>query len=291
MEKITNCNLYIAGFKGIKVFEECLTKEVKIHEIITYKNNLNSFYKSICILAKKNDIKLTKLTKKNIKTYFPKNKFINFFVGWQFLRKNLSNSIIFHDSLLPSYSGFTPTVSALINGEKTIGFTAFLPSLKIDTGQIIFQKEIKIKYPITIFEAYSKISVSVSNFIKNFFNFKAKKYIPKKKYKESFSIWRDKDDYFIDWTKSNSEIKRFIDALGFPYDNSKAIYNDKIVKISKCEIIKNKNIMNNSPGKILTIEKNIPIVLTGKGQIKILECAYIDSNKKVIFKNTRNKFK
>ncbi len=50
-----------------------------------------------------------------------------------------------HPSLLPKYRGATPTVWALINGEKETGVTAhFIEDEKIDCGRIITQEKIKI---------------------------------------------------------------------------------------------------------------------------------------------------
>lgn len=52
----------------------------------------------------------------------------------------------FHPSLLPKYKGATPTVWALINGEKETGVTAhFIEDEKIDCGRIITQEKIEIE--------------------------------------------------------------------------------------------------------------------------------------------------
>src|SRR5579863_2364382 len=49
-----------------------------------------------------------------------------FLVGWQYLLPEVSGvmAVVFHDSLLPKHRGFSPTVAALIAGEKKIGVTA-----------------------------------------------------------------------------------------------------------------------------------------------------------------------
>ncbi|NNL92203.1 MAG: methionyl-tRNA formyltransferase [Saprospiraceae bacterium] len=51
-----------------------------------------------------------------------------------------------HGSLLPKYRGAAPINWAIINGEKETGVTTFKLKHAIDTGSIVFQKEIKI-YP------------------------------------------------------------------------------------------------------------------------------------------------
>lgn len=49
-----------------------------------------------------------------------------------------------HASLLPQYRGAAPINWAIINGEKETGVTTFFIDEKIDTGEIILQKETKI---------------------------------------------------------------------------------------------------------------------------------------------------
>jgi methionyl-tRNA formyltransferase len=49
-----------------------------------------------------------------------------------------------HGSLLPQYRGAAPLNWAIINGETKTGVTTFLLDQKIDTGKILFKKEIAI---------------------------------------------------------------------------------------------------------------------------------------------------
>jgi methionyl-tRNA formyltransferase len=49
-----------------------------------------------------------------------------------------------HGSLLPQYRGAAPLNWAIINGETKTGVTTFLLDNKIDTGKILFKKEIEI---------------------------------------------------------------------------------------------------------------------------------------------------
>ncbi len=50
-----------------------------------------------------------------------------------------------HASLLPDYRGAAPINWAVINGEQKTGITTFFIDEKIDTGHLIFQKEVEIK--------------------------------------------------------------------------------------------------------------------------------------------------
>ncbi|MBU2614205.1 MAG: methionyl-tRNA formyltransferase [Elusimicrobia bacterium] len=68
-----------------------------------------------------------KILKKEV-FFFPKNGTINV-----------------HFSLLPKYRGAAPMQWALINGEKSTGVTIFFIDEGLDTGKILFQKEIPIE--------------------------------------------------------------------------------------------------------------------------------------------------
>jgi len=60
---------------------------------------------------------------------------------WQLPRLGTFN---LHASLLPQYRGAAPINWAVINGEEKSGVTTFLIDDKIDTGEILLQKEIEL---------------------------------------------------------------------------------------------------------------------------------------------------
>jgi methionyl-tRNA formyltransferase len=59
-----------------------------------------------------------------------------------------------HPSLLPKYRGAAPIQWAILKGEKTTGVTTIRISDKIDSGEILLQKEV----PIEIGETYGELS-------------------------------------------------------------------------------------------------------------------------------------
>lgn len=62
-----------------------------------------------------------------------------------------------HGSLLPQYRGAAPINWAIINGEKTTGVTTFLIDDKIDTGNILLQKECPIGQREDVGSLYDKL--------------------------------------------------------------------------------------------------------------------------------------
>ena len=183
--------------------------------------------------------------------------------------------IVFHDSLLPRYRGFNPLVSALINGEQKIGVTALLATSEYDKGDIITQYETAIEYPIKIQEAINKIitnyqdtSLYVMEKIANDDHFIG---IPQDENKATYSLWRDDEDYRINWNHSSIELKRFIDAVSYPYKGAATKLNGNLVRILEAEIVQDVVIENRTSGKVIFVQNDHPIVVCGKGLLKIIE--------------------
>ncbi len=69
-------------------------------------------------------------------------------------------TINLHASLLPQYRGAAPIHHAIINGEKETGLTTFLLQKEIDTGNILFQKKLKIGPGETVGELHDRMMVA-----------------------------------------------------------------------------------------------------------------------------------
>ena len=66
-------------------------------------------------------------------------------------------TINLHPSLLPKYRGAAPIQFALINGETTSGITVQLIDDKLDSGDIVLQKNFEIEINDTVDKIYSRI--------------------------------------------------------------------------------------------------------------------------------------
>ncbi|WP_339659754.1 methionyl-tRNA formyltransferase [Croceibacter atlanticus] len=73
---------------------------------------------------------------------------------WQYPEYGTFN---LHASLLPQYRGAAPIHWAIINGETTTGVSTFFIDEKIDTGEMILQKEITITPDETVGELHDKL--------------------------------------------------------------------------------------------------------------------------------------
>ncbi|MBJ04679.1 MAG: methionyl-tRNA formyltransferase [Flavobacteriales bacterium] len=76
-------------------------------------------------------------------------------------------TINLHASILPEYRGAAPINWAIINGEKQTGLTTFFINEKIDTGDIIMQKEVSINIEDHVIDLYKLLKEESFKFIKN----------------------------------------------------------------------------------------------------------------------------
>ena len=155
------------------------------------------------------------------------------------------------------------------------------------------KKKINIEYPITIKKAidlignvYQDLAISILEKIEKH----TLSSIVQDESKASYSLWRDTEDYFINWNWSSYKIKRFIDAVGFPYNGAKTIINNIEHRILEAEIIDDVEIINRDVGKVIFVKDEKPVVVCGSGLLKILSMQN-QENKNVKIKKFRTRFK
>ncbi len=256
--------------KGLTVLNDVIknNKIDKIACIIGSKDKavVNDYYDEIKNLCIKNKINFfDRLSKKKCLSDY------SIAIGWRWLIKDVDNLIILHDSILPRYRGFAPLVNCLINGEKKIGVTALLANDEFDKGDILLQNVLDITYPIKISKAIDIISKEYSKIVLNLLdNFDQITPKPQSEEDATYSLWRDLKDYFIDWNWSSEKVKRFVDAVDYPYGGARTKINDTIIRINDVEIIKDVYIENRDVGKILFFKNNNPVVVCGNGLIQII---------------------
>lgn len=198
-----------------------------------------------------------------------------FAIGWRWLIKESSNLIVFHDSILPKYRGFSPLVNMLIDGVDEVGVTALLASEEYDKGEIIYQSKKCVTYPIKILDAIDEIiplyAELVINTAKDIFHSGFVKSFPQDENLASYSLWRDENDYFIDWNFGASRVKRFVDAVGLPFKGAASFFNGKIVRILDGESVQDVIIENRNEciGKIIFFHDLYPVVVCSEGLFMI----------------------
>jgi methionyl-tRNA formyltransferase len=219
-------------------------------------------------------------------------------IGWQWMLKDFDQRfLIFHDSLLPKLRGFNPTVTALIVGETEIGVTAFAPiggdAPVADFGPIWGQERIAIEYPITIGNAYERLGLAycrLADRVLHAASLGSLTFSQQDQKNATYSLWRNEDDYQIDWALSAVQIRRFVDAVGWPYMGAKSALQGREIRIDHVEICRDLAIVNRSPGKIWSLAGGVPEVVCGTGMLRIVQAREVNGDS-VIFKSLRTRLK
>jgi len=209
-------------------------------------------------------------------------------ISWRWIINDHSHTlIIFHDSLLPKYRGFSPLVNQLINGETEVGVTALIGKSDYDTGDILFQESATIKYPITIKQAIEEVAILYARLVVR----TLKKIVhgelhgtPQVAAHATYSLWRSKQDYQINWSQSSEYVKRFIDAVGFPFDGARTDLNGKPICILDSRVVEDVEIESRQEhiGKVIFMKSGLPVVVCGKGLIQITDGYYLHNNKAIL---------
>lgn len=143
-----------------------------------------------------------------------------------------------HASLLPKYRGAAPIQHAIINGEEKTGITIMQMDNGLDTGDIIFTKEIKIDYEETSGTLFEKIALegakTLSDTLDMIFAGKAER-TPQDHSKMTYASPITKEMSYIDWSKDANSIRNLIKGLN-PSPGAKTIVNGKILKIFRTDI-------------------------------------------------------
>jgi len=209
---------------------------------------------------------------------------VKFAIGWRWLIENKKNLIVFHDSLLPKYRGFSPLVNSLINKESQGGVTALFAEDRYDEGKIIDQKSISFSYPLKIEQAIQQIQPLYFELVRDtYIKLKNEKSLissAQDHENASYSCWLDEQDYFIDWSWSAEKIKLFVDAVGFPYGCAKAILKEQIIIFREVAIMAEVLIEGRQRhlGKVIFNEDNVPVVVCCSGLLKLNRITDIHGN-------------
>ena len=175
-----------------------------------------------------------------------------------------------HASLLPKYRGAAPINWAIINGEEEGGVTTFFLQDKVDTGNIILQKKVKIDEDETAGTLHDKLSFigkeavleTVQKIESN-----SVQVSPQDDTLASPAPKIFKDDCKIDWNLPAEKIYNFIRGLS-PYPTSWTTLDGAIMKIYLAGMTEMQS--DGEPGSVQIEGKNI-FVNTADKKLEITE--------------------
>jgi methionyl-tRNA formyltransferase len=267
--------LYLVGEKGCHVLTElCVQYGAQRVECVVAARDggvVNDFFEEIkayCIS------KAIRFFERGDSGIMPASGYA-FAVGWKWMIPQEDKLIVFHDSILPRYRGFSPLVNMLINGEPEIGVTALLASQKYDEGPVVAQEKIAVNYPVKICSAIKSISMLYANLACSIAGqvFAGGVVVGHAQDVSlaTYSLWRDEDDYFIDWSESADKIKRTCDALGYPYRGACTYAGRSLIRVLDVDVVPDVIVESRwaNLGKIIFYDEAGPVVVCGSGLVRL----------------------
>lgn len=229
--------------------------------------------------------KIKYLLVENINTYFKKNSFsydLGISVSYDQIFKDRSISlhkrgiINCHAGQLPDFKGRNILNWALINNQNSFGITVHFMDEEIDTGDIITQELIEIKFTDTYKDLLSKayiecpkVVIKALDLILND-NYKLIAQSNIKKYPIYCSKRRDGDE-FINWRGKSLDIYNFIRALVKPGPYAQTLIKGKILYVKSAKYLDSAPEYIDIPGSIIKKDADKFFVKTGDTYILINE--------------------
>ncbi len=174
-----------------------------------------------------------------------------------------------HASLLPKYRGASPIQHVIIDGEEKTGITIMQMDAGLDTGDMLYQKEIAISPKDTYASLHDKLMVLGGEAIVEALPLLEQGKLVPRKQEDALSCYAhliDKTMGELDFTKSAEILDRLIRGLN-PWPSAYTTYHGKQLKVWEAEPVKSPKA--GKPGEILAVEKDAVLVAAGSGALRI----------------------
>lgn len=174
-----------------------------------------------------------------------------------------------HASLLPKYRGASPIQHVIIDGEEKTGITIMQMDAGLDTGDMLYQKEIVISPKDTYASLHDKLMVLGGEAIVEALSLLEQGKLVPRKQEDALSCYAhliDKTMGELDFTKSAEILDRLIRGLN-PWPSAYTTYHGKQLKVWEAEPVKSPKA--GKPGEILAVEKDAVLVAAGSGALRI----------------------
>ena len=192
-----------------------------------------------------------------------------------FLDKARFGFINLHASLLPKWRGAAPIQRAIMNEDKSVGVSIMKIEEQLDTGPVLFSKEIKLDRETTHGEIEKELSTMGADLIiesLKIIESGSAKFLKQEHSKATYAKKIKKNETKINWNLDASQVLAHIHGLS-PNPGSWFLHKNERFKVLRAEPSKD----SGKPGSVL--DENLTIGCKSKS-IKILELQRQGKNKK-----------
>jgi methionyl-tRNA formyltransferase len=179
---------------------------------------------------------------------------------------------VFHDSLLPSYRGFSPTVWAMINGEKQTGVTLFSMSEGFDEGDIADQQAVPIGAEETVAEVMERVTGGYLELLERNFQVLITGRVTLRAQEPELATYccrRLPADNRIDWNQSSRVIHNLVRAVTRPYPGAFTTLDGRRLTVWAARSLEGAPAwVGRVPGRVAQVRRGEgAVVLTGDGAL------------------------
>lgn len=178
-----------------------------------------------------------------------------------------------HASLLPKYRGASPIQQAVLDGEEKSGVTIMQMEDGIDTGDILYQKEIMLDSKETGASLFDKLSeLGAQAIVEALPLLEAGKLTAMKQDESKATHVKmiSKAQGLIDWAESAVVVERKIRGLN-SWPSAYTYYKGKQMKIWGADVMYMQVEGNARPGMVVGVDKETFLIQTGAGVLAIRE--------------------
>jgi methionyl-tRNA formyltransferase len=169
-----------------------------------------------------------------------------------------------HDSLLPSYGGFSPLIWALINGEPEVGVTAHMMDAELDAGDVVLQRAVPVGDRDTTTDLFHKTLALFGPITVDGLDLIASGrtgWTPQDRSRASFFHKRAEEDSRIDWTWPAEDLDRLVRAQSDPYPNAFTYHRGHRIRIVAASV--SKSCYGGTPGRVFIREGDAVVIVAG----------------------------
>ncbi|MBW4438736.1 MAG: hypothetical protein KME04_16465 [Pleurocapsa minor GSE-CHR-MK-17-07R] len=210
-----------------------------------------------------------------------------FMVSWRYLVPDTIYSrarlgaFVFHDSLLPAYRGFAPTVWAIVNGEDHTGVSMFHIAGGVDSGDLVHQHRVEIGPDDTITNVIERVTLAYLHTLEHVLpavlEGKAAS-LPQDHSLATYTCKRIPDDNRIDWSQSANTIYNLIRGVTRPYTGAFTHFQGQKLTIWTASLLRDfPRYVGIIPGRVIEIRAGEGVVvLAGTGALLLHEVQLAD---------------
>jgi methionyl-tRNA formyltransferase len=181
-------------------------------------------------------------------------------------------TFVFHDSLLPKYRGFSPTLWAILNGESRTGVTLFKIDESVDAGDIADQEAVPIGPDDAIGEVLPRVTQAYLRILERSLKPLLNGTLtlrPQDATAATFTCRWTPDDLRIDWTQPAAQVHNLIRATSDPYPGAYTLLEGRRVRVWSSRLPKEaRRYVSRLPGRVVEVLPGVgTAVLAGDGPV------------------------